>query len=200
MIIIKVTKKGLLFLLIIIFHLFSVILIALITESTSVERTIVRVMGLSALVMISYAAAITLFLKNVVFHLRESFIKVHHAFVLTGFSLLLIHGITYTVTLSSGLTIQPWTVFSMIGDTCAIIAIIAALKRKSWTKIWRYIHFLMYATLIFTTLHGIAGGTDFTTPLIFGIYIIMLAGIVCVFIFKRWQLFIRKMKLRHDKF
>ena len=80
----------------------------------------------------------------------------------------------------------------MIADTCGIIAIIAALKRKSWTKIWRYIHFLMYATLFFTTLHGIAGGTDFTTPLIFGIYIIMLAGVVVLFILKRWQYLRRK--------
>ena len=174
MIIIKTTKKGLLFVIIIILHLSSVISIALITESTSDERTVVRVMGLSALIMIFYAATITLFLKDIVFHLGEKFVKVHHAFVLTGFILLLIHGITYVVTLSPGLSIEPWTFFSIIGDICAIIAIIAALRRKSWTKIWRYIHALMYLTLISITLHGIYGGTDFATPPIFGIYIIML--------------------------
>jgi hypothetical protein len=189
---IKTTKKGLLFIIIIILHLFSVIFIALITESTSDERTVVRVMGLSALIMIFYAATITLFLKDVVFHLGEKFVIVHHAFVLTGFILLLIHGITYTITISPGLRIEPWTVFSMIGDVCAIIAIIAALKRKSWTKIWRYIHALVYVTLISITLHGIYGGTDFTTPLIFVIYIIMVAGVVILFILKRWQYLRRK--------
>ncbi|MFX0075311.1 MAG: hypothetical protein ACFE96_07710 [Candidatus Hermodarchaeota archaeon] len=154
-------------------------------------------MGLSALIMIFYAAIITLFLKDVVFHLGEKFVKVHHAFVLTGFILLLIHGITYVVTLSSGLSIEPWTIFSMIGDTCAIIAIIAAIKRKSWTSIWRYVHMLMYATLVLITLHGIFGGTDFSTPTIFVIYISMLAVLVVFFILKRWQLVIRKMKGRY---
>jgi hypothetical protein len=191
--VIKTTKKGLFFVIIIILHLFSVILIALTTESTSDERTVVRVMGLSALIMIFYAATITLFLKDVVFHLGEKFVIVHHAFVLTGFILLLIHGITFTVALSPGLSIEPWIVFSMIGDLCAIIAIIAALKRKSWTKIWRYIHALMYITIISITLHGVSGGTDFTTPAIFAIYIIMLAGVVILFILKRWQYLRRKL-------
>jgi hypothetical protein len=190
-----VTKKGLIFLLLIIAHLFIVILIALLSTTTSAERTVVRVMGLSALIIIFYATVITLFLKSVVFHLGKIFVKVHHAFVLTGFSLLLIHGIMYATTLSSGLSIEPWTIFSMIGDTCAIIAIIAAIRRKHWTKIWRLIHILMYATLIFITLHGISGGTDFINPIIFSIYIIMLATVVVTFILKRWQLFIRKKKL-----
>jgi hypothetical protein len=150
-------------------------------------------MGLSALIMIFYAATITLFLKDVVFHLGEKFVIVHHAFALTGFILLLIHGITYTITLSSGLNIEPWTVFSLIGDTFAIIAIIAAILRKRWAKIWRYIHVLIYLTLISITLHGIYGGTDFTTPPIFGIYIIMLAGVVVLFILKRWQYLRRKL-------
>ena len=109
----------------------------------------------------------TLFLKSVVFHLGKTFVRIHHAFILTGFSLLLFHGITYAVTLSSGLTIEPWTIFSMIGDTCAIVAIIAALKRKSWTKIWRWIHMLMYVTILSITLHAISGGTDLTNPVIF---------------------------------
>jgi hypothetical protein len=150
-------------------------------------------MGLSALIMIFYAAIITLFLKDVVFHLGEKFVKVHHAFVLTGFILLLIHGITYILTLSSSSSMEPYAIFSTIGDICAIIAIIAALIRKRWTKIWRYIHALMYVTLISITLHGIYSGTDFTTPLIFGIYIIMLAGVVVLFILKRWQYLRRKL-------
>lgn len=170
-----------------------VIFIALITESTPIQRTVVRIMGLSALIILFYAATITLFLKSVVIHLGKSFVKVHHAFVLTGFVLLLVHGITYAVTLSSGLTIEPWTIFSMIGDTCAIIAIIAAIKRKSWIKIWRFIHALMYATIFFITIHGISGGTDFTTPLILGIYLFMLAVLVIIFILKRWQQFRRKL-------
>ena len=189
----KVTKKGLIFLILVVLHLLIVILISLLTTTTSIERAIVRVMGLSALIILFYATTITLFQKSVVFHLGKSFFKVHHAFVLTGFSLLLIHGITYAVTLSSGLTIEPWTIFSMIGDTCAIVAIIAAVKRKSWTKIWRWIHMLMYVTILSITLHGISGGTDFTTPVIFGIHAFMLAALVIIFILKRWQQFRRKM-------
>jgi hypothetical protein len=150
-------------------------------------------MGLSALIILFYAATITLFLKNVVFHLGKTFVKVHHAFILTGFTLLLIHGITYAISLSSGLTIEPWTIFSMIGDTCAIIAIIAALKRKSWTKIWRWIHMLMYVTILSITLHAISGGSDLTTPVIFGIHVFMLAALVIIFILKRWQQFRRKL-------
>ncbi|MFW9821245.1 MAG: hypothetical protein ACFFE5_16705 [Candidatus Thorarchaeota archaeon] len=148
---------------------------------------------MSALIILYYASVITLFLKSVVFHLGKTFVRIHHAFILTGFSLLLVHGLTYVITLSSGIIIEPWTIFSIIGDTCAIIAIIAALKRKSWTKIWRWIHMLMYVTILSITLHGISGGTDFTTPVIFGIHVFMLAGLVIIFILKRWQQFRRKL-------
>ena len=189
----KVTKKGFMFLVLIMLHLLIVISISLLTTTTSVERSIVRVMGLSAFIILFYAATITLFQKSVVFHLGKKFVKVHHAFVFTGFSLLLIHGITYAIVLSSGLTIEPWTIFSMIGDTCAIIAIIAAFKRKSWTKIWRWIHMLIYVTILSIALHAISGGTDLTTPVIFGIHVFMLAALVIIFILKRWQQFRRKM-------
>jgi len=184
----KITKKGWLFLAVIGLHLAVVILIALTTTSTSVQRTIVRVMGLSALIILFYAATITLFLKYIVKHFGKSFVKIHHTFVLTGFGLLLIHGITYAIALSSGLSIELWTIFSMIGDTCAIIAIIAAIKRRKWTKIWRYLHMLMYWMLIFITFHGIFGGTDFTTPAILGIYISMLVAVGITVILKRRQL------------
>ena len=184
----KITKKGWLFLAVIGLHLAVVILIALTTTSTSVQRTIVRVMGLSALIILFYAATITLFLKYIVKHFGKSFVKIHHAFVLTGFGLLLIHGITYAIALSSGLSIELWTIFSMIGDTCAIIAIIAAIKRRKWTKIWRYLHMLMYWMLIFITFHGIFGGTDFTTPAILGIYISMLVAVGKTVFLKRRQI------------
>jgi len=184
----KITKEGIYFLILVGLHLFIVILIALITETTSIERTIVRVMGLSALIIVFYGATITLFLKYIVKHFGTSFVRIHHIFILSGFTLLLIHGITYFITLSSGSNIGFGTMFSMIGDSCAIIAIIAAIKREKWKNGWRYIHMLMYVMIFFITFHGIFGGTDFTTPAIFGIYISMLVAIGITFILKRKQL------------
>jgi len=184
----KITKKGWAFLSLVFLHLLAVILIALISESTSVPRTIVRVMGLSALIVMFYAAIIALFLKSIIKNFGKSFIKIHHTFALSGFILLAIHGILYATLLSTGLSLELWIVFSLNADICAILAITAAIKRKSWTKIWRYIHMLMYLMLFFATLHGIFGGTDFRSPAILIIYITMLIALVFSFILKRKQM------------
>jgi hypothetical protein len=50
----------------------------------------------------------------------------------------------------------------------------------------------MYVTILSIAVHAISGGTDLTTPTIFGIHSVMLAGLVIIFILKRWQQFRRK--------
>ncbi len=153
-------------------------------------------------------AALTLpFLKELVTAFGKPFLSIHHTFAALGLAFITLHPVLYAVESSSASVFVPslssWLLFWAFGGQVAlpllyVAAAAALLRRKAVTK-WRPLHMLIYAALAFGIVHANLLGQSFYGSIgIVAIYDALFAASMGVFIFKRYQNYQLRKRLRKN--
>ncbi|MDD3031012.1 MAG: hypothetical protein QM220_09345 [Atribacterota bacterium] len=122
------------------------------------------------------------------------YIKIHHFFSISGLILITLHPIIMAIDFGTtsifALSFSSWDAFLTNGGRPALylayIATIAAVLRKSITKYWRYFHSIIYFAFIFGAIHGLRMGSNLSSPILYGLFIIMIAAVIANFFYKRY--------------
>jgi predicted ferric reductase len=67
------------------------------------------------------------------------------------------------------------------------VAVLAAVFRKRIKDRWRVVHYLNYIAFFLATVHAIMIGTDFVSPVMKAVSVVMALAVVGVFVQKRVQ-------------
>jgi len=131
------------------------------------------------------------------------FLRVHHIISVAGLVLVTIHPLGVAVRSSQLAVFVPdvssWGGFLRLGGRPAWYLIglgsLAGLMRTRYKKRWRFVHFLNYVAFLLGTVHGVLIGTDFISPVMTGVGILLAVMVVVVFARKR----IQRYRLTHRK-
>lgn len=155
----------------------------------------VRLFALYGFLMLSIAAIMTPFLKEIRRIFGQSFIKIHHIFAVLGLAFATAHPVSFAIQTMSFLVFLPrfdsWYIFWSLAGRPAIyilyFASIIVLLRKRIQVYWRPMHALMYVVLFFVIIHGNLIGTDFQNLAISIICNLLFAVALVAFVLKRIQ-------------
>ncbi len=188
----KISKKGVLFLVLVSVHIIIQILIAFLTRPTDIALATIRIGALVAATLIFYTIIMSLYLRQITKNFGTTFINIHHFFAISGMGLIILHGLAYVAYYYANDFLaffnqlaEWWIIISIIGLTLIVIGVIAVLLRKKLKNTWRTLHILNYFAYASITAHAILINTDFQTLAIFGIYLGMLIVVMVAFIIKR---------------
>jgi methionine sulfoxide reductase heme-binding subunit len=156
---------------------------------------IIRLSGLYGYIALSIAAIMTPFLREIYQNFGKPFLRVHHLFAVIGVALITLHPLVLLArTLSLGIFVPDlgsWEGFLRTAGRPALyliyIAAIAALARANIQKYWRPVHALVLVALLFGLAHAILIGTDFASPAILVIYVLLFVGAVGAYTLKVWR-------------
>jgi len=191
------------FALIIIFGLAVSLFVFFSAEDIAPLTLTIRLLSLNGYFILSVAAIMTPFLKEVTLFFKKSFTKVHHYFAATGLLLITLHPIAvFTQTLDPTAFLPNFEslyLFFFFGGIVALlliyVALGAGLARKKIPSYWRHFHMLMYLALFVGVVHANLRGTDFQNLSIQVIYDSLFAAVLAAFVFKRRQFYRIKKKL-----
>ena len=191
-----VTRKGYLFLgIIIILLVISGAAIAL-NPSPSPFTSGIRFAGLAGFILLSVAAIMTPWSREIYRNFGTSFVKFHHLFALSGLILITLHPVLLAIRLMRASVFLPrfdsfQEFFVLAGRPSFIliyIAVAAILLRRFIPLYWKFLHALIWVALILGIIHGDLMGTDMKNPVIF----LLLNGLMVVaigaFILKRFRM------------
>jgi DMSO/TMAO reductase YedYZ heme-binding membrane subunit len=171
-------------------------IIDLTTPANPPLQFLVRLFALYGFFMLSMAAVMTPFLKQIVKVFGKPFLKIHHAFALFGLSFITLHPILLAI-ITKNLTVfipsfASWETFWRLGGRPALIVIyiafFAAIFRLKIKNYWRPIHGLMYLGLLFGIVHANMIGTNLIEN--WGVqifYIALFVMVIMALILKRYQ-------------
>jgi predicted ferric reductase len=133
------------------------------------------------------------YLRSLVRFFGRPFVQVHHVVSVTGLILITLHPLG--VAWSSGTLrvflprFDSWAVFLQLGGRTAWyligIASLAALLRNALGRNWRMVHFLNYLAFLLATAHGVMIGTDFQSPVVRVVSVVMAVVVIGIFVQKR---------------
>jgi predicted ferric reductase len=197
----KLTKKGLVILILIGIIFIAVLVIQSVFFTYGALNFFIRLFGLWGYLCLAIAAMMSPFLKEINQVFGKPFIKLHHVFAFSGLCLITFHPVFFAIYSKTSTVFIPgfssWYDFWLFAGRPALIilyiALIAILFRRK-IKPWRIIHALMYLMLLFGFVHAILIGTDFASKAILAIFSVIFAGVVFSFAAKRLQLYKNKVK------
>jgi DMSO/TMAO reductase YedYZ heme-binding membrane subunit len=149
-------------------------------------------LGYSAIFLAVISSA---YMRELFLWLGRPFIRVHHIVSLTGLTLVTLHPLGVAVR-SADLRVflpdfsSPYLFFSLGGRPAWYLigaAVLAAVLRKRIKQSWRAVHYLNYIAFLLATPHAILIGTDFVSPVMKGVAVVMALAIAAVFVRKRVQ-------------
>jgi DMSO/TMAO reductase YedYZ heme-binding membrane subunit len=156
--------------------------------------------------MLLVFAALTLpFLKELVRAFGKPFLSIHHTFAAVGLALITLHPVLFAVESSSAYVFVPtfssWFLFWAFGGQVALpmlyVAFAAALLRRKAVTHWRPFHMLIYVALFFGIVHANLLGQSFRGSIVIvAIYDVLFAASMGVFIFKRYQNYRLRKRIR----
>jgi len=173
-------------------------IIAVSSLSTPYSNALGLVVRLSALygyLMLSIAAIMTSFVREVTKMLSSPFIKVHHFFAVLGIIFITVHPVAYALETMDMTVFLPsfesWHLFwSYAGKPAFLIlyvAVMAALLRRRIYQYWRLLHALMNIVLLLGIVHANLIGTDLRTTAINAIFNILFGASAVAFVLRRLQ-------------
>jgi DMSO/TMAO reductase YedYZ heme-binding membrane subunit len=171
--------------------------------SPDVFDSIIRLCALLGYVSMVTAAIMTPFAVQLYQLFKKNFIKMHHAFALSGLILITLHPVIFAITVLNILVFVPviddWVLFWELAGRPALILIyigvIAGFLRNKVKKYWKMIHALLYIALFFGLVHGTLIGTSFQNILIIILYYTLFIMVILGFSYKRYQVYQRKKKI-----
>ena len=201
------SRKGYVFLIFVILFTAGVSIFSYSVAYSHPFELSVRLFALNGFLMLSIAAIMTPFLKEIKHHFNKSFIEMHHSFAALGLVLITLHPIALFIqTLNPAIflpNISSFYLFWLLAGRQALIVIYislaAALLRQKIPKYWNYwsfIHAFMYLALFFAIIHANLIGTDFENSIIAFIYDGLFVGVIAAFVLKRLQQYRRRVKLK----
>jgi len=166
---------------------------------------IVRLSALYGYLMLSIAAIMTSFVREVTKILGRPFIKLHHVFAVLGIILITVHPVAYALETMDMTVFLPsfesWYLFwSYAGKPALLIlyvAVVAALLRRRIYKYWRLLHGLMNIVLLLGIVHANLVGTDLRTTAINAVFNMLFAASIMAFILRRPKQYRTRMMRRH---
>ena len=176
--------------------LFAFLGVAFSLSSFSSERSLwirmFAMLGITCLFIASFCSAFT---RQIYKHLGKPFLKVHHAFSITGLILITLHPVVLAVATANPAVFLPdfssWDAFWRLAGRPALIliyvALAAILLKKVLKRSWRILHAMVYIALFFGVVHGLLLGQDHASAIINATYACMLAFMIAAFAWKRHQ-------------
>jgi len=164
--------------------------------------------GVRAAAMLGYlaiflAVVASAYMRQLFKLFGRPFIRVHHILSVTGLILVTLHPLGTAVRSSSLSVFVPdvssINAFLSLGGRPAWyligLATLAAVLRTRIKQRWRTIHYLNYIAFLLATVHAVMIGTDFISPVMKGVAILMALAVVAIFVQKR----IRRSRLKRRK-
>ncbi len=190
-----IKKQGWLLLLAIFLLLVLVTAFVLMSPSSTIHFTLLRLCGLYGFILLSVAASITPFLREVTMFFGKPFMRIHHVFAVVGVIAITLHPILYAVLILDPAVFLPrfddWFVFWQNAGRPALvmmyIAVSAALLRRKAPRNWRSFHALMYAVFLFAVVHASLVGTDMANYAVMVLVYSLFAFSMFVFFLKRYR-------------
>lgn len=135
------------------------------------------------------------YMRELFLWLGRPFVKVHHIVSLTGLALVTLHPLGVAARSADLRVFLPdfssvYLFLSLGGRPAWYLigaAVLAALFRKRIKDSWRVLHYLNYIAFFLATAHAIMIGTDFVSPVMKGVAVLMALAVVGVFVQKRVQ-------------
>ncbi len=180
---------------------FFSIVISAIAFATSVGdplTLLIRLLALNGFIVVSIAAIMDSFIKELSLFLKQPFLKIHHYFAAAGLVLITLHPIMVAIQNMYPAILLPNVqsvyLFFVYGGSVALIVLYVAfagvLFRRKIAAYWRPVHMLMYIALLFGVIHANLLGQDLIGNLpIRVIYNALFAIVLFAFILKRWQFY-----------
>lgn len=174
----------------------------LLLPSADIVDSIIRLCALLGYVSMTIAAIMTPFAVQLYKIFKKNFIKMHHAFALSGLILITLHPVIFSISVLNIMVFVPviddWILFWELAGRPALIliyiAVVAGFLRNRIKKYWKTIHALLYIALFFGLVHGTLIGTSFQNALILFLFYSLFIILICAFIYKRYQVYKRKKK------
>jgi len=189
----NVTRNG--YLLLGIIALLLIISGAVVTLNPSPDflTSAIRFAGLAGFVLLTVAAVITPFPREIYRNFGTSFVKFHHLFALSGLILITLHPVFLTLKFMDTSVFIPqfWPIYKFLvlaGRPSLIliyIALAGILLRRFMPVYWRAVHALIWVALILGIIHGNLIGTDLKNPGVFILFNALAVVSVGAFIAKR---------------
>jgi DMSO/TMAO reductase YedYZ heme-binding membrane subunit len=156
---------------------------------------VIRAAAMLGYLAVFLTAVTSAYMRELFQLLGRPFIKVHHVYSVAGLVLITLHPLAAALRSSSLLVFLPdfssfYQFFSLGGRPAwylIVAASLAALYRAAIGQRWRLIHYLNYVAFFLATVHAILIGTDFVSPVMKGIAILMALVVIWVLVRKRVQ-------------
>jgi DMSO/TMAO reductase YedYZ heme-binding membrane subunit len=156
--------------------------------------------GIRAAAFLGYCAIFlavisSAYMRQLFLLLGRPFIRVHHILSVTGLALATLHPLGVAVRSADlGVFLPKFSslyLFLSLGGRMAWYLIgaaaLAALLRKRIKASWRTVHYLNYVAFLLATAHAIMIGTDFVSPVMKTVAVVMALAVVGIFVQKRVQ-------------
>jgi DMSO/TMAO reductase YedYZ heme-binding membrane subunit len=156
---------------------------------------VIRAAALLGYLAVFVTAVTSAYMRELFQLLGRPFIRVHHVYSVAGLGLITLHPLAAALRSSSLLVFLPdfssfYQFFSLGGRPAwyfIVAASLAALYRAAIGQRWRLIHYLNYVAFLLATVHAVLIGTDFVSPVMKGIAILMALVVTWVLVRKRVQ-------------
>ncbi|MCU0629059.1 MAG: hypothetical protein MUE45_06200 [Methanoregulaceae archaeon] len=188
-----VTRNGYLLLGIIAVLLFISGAVVVKNPSPSLLTNWIRFAGLAGFVLLSVAAIMTPWSREIYRNFGTSFVPFHHMFAISGLILITLHPVFLAIRLMNATVFLPrfWPFYDLLifaGRPALIliyIAVAAILLRRFIPGYWRALHALIWVALILGIIHADLIGTDMENPVIFMLFNGLAVVAVGAFVVKR---------------
>lgn len=163
---------------------------------------VIRTAALLGYLCVFLSSVASIYMRQLVRYFGRPFVKTHHIVAVAGLVLLVVHPSMVAWEYGSLNVFVPildsWTAFLRWGGRVAwyllAIASLVALLRNSLRQQWRVIHMLNYLAFFLATTHAVMLGTDFRSPVMKALPIVLALLVAGAFVQKRLQR--RKTKAR----
>ncbi len=155
----------------------------------------IRGAALLGYLAIFLASLSSIYMRQMYQFFGRPFVKVHHTLSVTGLIMMTLHPLGVALQSANLRVFLPrfdsMRVFLELGGRPAWYLIgaasLAAVLRKSIGQNWRAIHVLNYIAFLLATVHAVLIGTDFLSPVMKGVGVVMALVVIGAFIQKRLQ-------------
>ncbi len=173
--------------------LLLVILVLALSGVDNPMRGVIRAGALLAYLCVFLASLSAMFIKEITQRVGQSFMKVHHTWVVAGLVAMVIHATLFAWQISTPTVFIPTfdslEVFLRNGGRLALIlfaiATLTAIFRAAIGKHWKTLHWLNYLAFFLATAHAWLSGSSFIAWPMKALSGAMALTLLTVFVLKR---------------
>ena len=178
-----------------------VIILFFIGGLTSVLDEFTQICALLGLLSLILSSIMAVFTREIYKIFGKPFKTIHHYVALFGLGSIILHPVFFAINTRDASVFVPKLPFWILAGRPAlymiIVAVAAGFLQSKIRKWWRYIHVLNYVAVVFGVVHGLLIGSNLSTSIALKIiYIILLIAVAAAFCLKRYQMYMKKKRLK----